>query len=146
MITYEYYASLPIPPSLGRGESLTAFSPYNHSKAAPDNVPVWSHLSHLLLPGCCWVLRTASTMGASTQLDTSLALTAQHSSFLLLLQEPALQRTGKMLKTAETIQFPATACATAQEEGDSEMKGQHIQSNAKDLRLDNCFTIHSSFC
>lgn len=42
-----------------------------------------------------------------------------------------------MLKTAERVQLPPTACATAQEEGDSGMKGQHIQSNTKDLQLDN---------
>lgn len=35
------------------------------------------------------------------------------------------------------VQFPPTACATAQEEGGSGMKGQHIQSKAKHLQFDS---------
>lgn len=66
--------------------------------------------------------------------ELHLLSTLPKHSLLALLQEPKLQ--NELL--TDTVQFPPpTACATAQEEEDSGMKGQHIQSKAKDLQFDS---------
>lgn len=132
MITCEHYPSLP--PFFSKDHSQHFLPTTKARQPQAPSCRVLSQLSspaRLLLGAVCHI---PSQEQADNLIPAEFNLLSTLPKHSLL----ACFATGtKTAKLTETVQFPPTTCATAQEEGDSGMKGQHIQSKAKDLQFDS---------